>query len=142
VPACHVTAIGHIAELGETFDFLESARTMNGAGTRRCVEADDAAMAELLHAFDRAPFADRIDFERAARQLRFLPALGKFLDPAGDTFRIVLVIFDVEAFVLEEALFDATRQGRSCALLSLWTRMVRSSFFRWLVKVSMPLPNH
>ena len=76
------------------------------AGAHRRVEPDDLAAAERLDALDRTPFADRIDFERALLQLRFLPPLREILDAARGAFWIVFVIFDFEAFGGEEALLD------------------------------------
>src|SRR5262249_47705812 len=78
----------------------------DGAGSHGAVEPDDPASAQGLDTLDGAPFAYRIDVEGALLQLRFLPALGKALHAPGSAFRIVLVVFDGEAFVGEEALLD------------------------------------
>jgi hypothetical protein len=75
------------------------------------VQTDDLAAAERLNALDRAPFADRINFERTLLQLRFFPALRKILDAAGRALRIVFVIFDRETFGGEETLFDGDPPG-------------------------------
>src|SRR5207253_4234663 len=100
----------HVAQLGET----RNARILahhDGAGTRGGVQPDDFSLAELLHALNRAPFTHWIDFERTLAQLRFLPALGKVLDPALDALGIVLVIFDIEPFVGKKALLDGDAPG-------------------------------
>src|SRR5262249_38785808 len=81
------------------------------AGTHRGVEPDDLASAQPLHALDRAPFAYRIDLERALLKLRLLPTMGEILHPALGAFGVVLVIDDVEAFFGEEALLDRHPPG-------------------------------
>ena len=81
------------------------------AGTHRGVEPDDLALAQPLHALDRAPFAYGVDFERAVLKLRLLPTMSKILDTALGAFGIVLVIDDVEAFFGEEALLDRDPPG-------------------------------
>ena len=97
----------------DAFEHLCGAGPFLGAGEHgvRGVEADDLALAQRLHPLDRAPLADRIDLERALLQLRFLPALGEILDPAGNPLRVVLGVFDVEPFILEEALLDGHAPG-------------------------------
>ncbi len=67
--------------------------------------------AELLDALDRAPFAHRIDLERAVLELAFLPALGEILHPPGDALGVVLVVLDLEALGGEEALLDRDPPG-------------------------------
>ena len=81
------------------------------AGADRGVEADDLALAERLDALDRAPFAHRIDFERALLELRFFPALGEILDPARDALRIVFGVFDGQTLVGKEALLERDPPG-------------------------------
>src|SRR5262249_53076511 len=55
--------------------------------------------------------AHRINLERAALELRFLPALGKVLDAALNALGIVLVVFDAKAFSGKEALLDGNPPG-------------------------------
>src|SRR5262249_18018626 len=100
----------HIAKLGERLN----ARVLphhDRPGAHGGVEPDDFAVAQLLHALDRAPFAHRIDFERAALQLAFLPTRGEILHPAFGALGIVLVIDHIEALLHEEALLDCNSPG-------------------------------
>src|SRR5262249_48323609 len=83
----------------------------DGACACRRIETDDPAAPQLLHALDRAPFAHRINLEFAAGQLRLLPAFREILHAAGHAFGIVLIILDVEVFILEEALLDGDAPG-------------------------------
>src|SRR3954471_14210849 len=92
-----VSQLHHVADRGV-------APHHEGAGADGGVEADDLAFTQRLNALDRAPFAYRIDFQCALLQLRFLPALRKIFDPAGDALWIVLMILDRQALVAEEAL--------------------------------------
>jgi hypothetical protein len=100
----------HVAQIRECLN----ARILpdhDGARAHRGIEADDLAFPKLLHALDRAPFAHRVDFQRALLQLRFLPALREILYPALGALGIVLVVDHFEAFLRKEALFDRDAPG-------------------------------
>src|SRR5262249_7508101 len=93
----------HVAQIGKGVN----ARILphhDLAGAHRGVEPDDLASAQPLHALDRAPFAYRIDFERALLKLRLLPAMGEIFHPALGAFWFVLVTDEGEPFLAKKAL--------------------------------------
>ena len=100
----------HIAQVGKRPD-VRILSHHDGARAHGGVEPDDLALAQLLHALDRAPFAHRVDFERTLLKLALLPALREILHPAFGPLGIVLVIGDVEPFVGEEALLERHPPG-------------------------------
>src|SRR5262249_40634207 len=100
----------HVAQIGKG----ANARILphhDRAGTHCGVEPDDLALAQPLHALDRAPFTYGVDFERAVLKLGLLPTTSKILHTALGAFGIVLVIDDVEALFGEEALLDRDPPG-------------------------------
>src|SRR6476646_3666997 len=116
----------HIAQVGKRPD-LRILSHHDGARAHGGVEPDDLALAQLLHAFDRAPFAHRIDFERTLLKLALLPALREILHPAFGPLGIVLLIGHVEPFVGEEALLERHPPGTVVGVaVTLCSRMVRA----------------
>ena len=104
------------------------------AGAHRGIEPDDLAAAKRLHALDRAPFAHRIDFQRALLELRFLPALREILYPSGRALGVVLEILDVKSLGGEETLFDRDPPGPIMGVaVALQSDGARHCFLRLLL---------
>src|SRR5437763_15097002 len=97
---------GHVAQLAQALN-LRIGADHDRAGPDGGVEPNDLALTESLHTLDGAPFAHRVDLERALLKLRFLPALAEILTAALDALGIIFVVLDGQAFVGEETLLDS-----------------------------------